>query len=446
MSYRARLRTRTGCLQCRQRRKKCDETRPRCTGCTRNALDCEWPSGDNQAPDGRCRREVASSGLSLIQLSPPVVMPAPFQSCGNAYLYRYFASTILPRLVRQSSLDQTHMLRLAPQFSPLFGAMVAVAGMQLPCTARWPTRFALQGYLHTIHSLQASLTDITKAGCDDRVLATVILLSVFESCRSDAASTVAPHVTAAGLLLTQRRPQEFRPKAAATFDRICVESFLYHASLMMIFDPSLDALTGIRDELGLPLYFDQLSSPTTQPREAILQASYKFFLLIADVTKLSRLSRPLDSAEVLKWRNLDSELSRWIGLTCPDDISLKPCYLAIQILLQKTNPDITSLERTQRMRSFLEEALRRVPLSKIDSHPPEYLLWPVAILGAVAIRFEERKVLQDFIASIVARKLGGQGAWVQKRLDRIWKTASPESVSAELNLVGLQVLLDGGDP
>ena len=177
----------------RKRRKKCDESRPQCTACTRNELDCEWPSGDNQPPDGRRRRfnsdrttvrVVAPSGLSLIQLSPPVVMPAPFQSDENAYLYRYFVSTILPRLVRQSSLDQTHMLRLAPQFSPLFGAMVSVAGMQLPSTARWPIHFALQGYLHAIHSLQTSLTDITKAGCDDRVLATVILLSVFEACRS----------------------------------------------------------------------------------------------------------------------------------------------------------------------------------------------------------------------------------------------------------------------
>ncbi|KAE8140203.1 fungal Zn binuclear cluster domain-containing protein [Aspergillus pseudotamarii] len=452
MSSRPSLRTRTGCLQCRRRRKKCDETRPRCTGCTRNVLDCEWPTQDNQAPDGRSRRwartqvrvpALASSGLSLVPLSPPMVMPAPFDSYENAYLYRYFASTILPRLFRQSSLDQTHMLRLAPHFSPLFGAMVAVAGMQLPGTARWPIHFALRGYLHTIHSIQTSLTDITKAGCDDCVLATVILLSVFESCRSDAISSIAPHVTAAGLLLTQRRPRDFRTKAAATFDRICVESFLYHASLMMLFDPSLDALTGVRNELGLPLYFDRLTNPANQPREAILQTSYKFFLLIADVTKLSRLSRPLNSREVTKWWGLDAELSRWIGLISSADISLGLCYLAIQILLQKVNPDITHLERTQRVRSFVEEAVWRVPLLNIESHPPEYLLWPVAILGAVTVRLEERKVLQDFIASVVARKLGGQGAWVQKRLDRIWRTVSPESMTSEPNLVGLQALLDG---
>ncbi|KAL2793905.1 hypothetical protein BJX66DRAFT_217027 [Aspergillus keveii] len=451
MSSSAKLRTRTGCLQCRKRRKKCDEARPRCTGCTRNALDCEWPAGDNQLPDGRSlrwttRAAVAVSGLSSIRLRPPVATPEPFQLEEYAYLYRYFASTILPRLVRQSSLDQTHMLRLGPQFSPLFGAMASVAGMQLPCTARWPLHLALRGYLHAIQSLQKSLTDITKAGCDDRILATVVLLSVFESCRSDANPAVAPHVTAAGLLLTQRRPSEFRTKAAATFDRICVESFLYHASLMMLFDSSLDALTESRTELGLPLYFDGTTSPTSpRPVEnTILQASYKFFLLIADVMKLARLSHPFDGAEVVKWRNLDSELERWRDLTRSSDASLALCYLAVQILLQTVNPDITPTERIARVRSLLDGGLHRVPLVRIDLYPPVYLLWPLTILGAISVSVGERKIIQECVALVASRKLGGQAAWVQKRLERIWVTSTPASESSELSLVGLQILLAQG--
>ncbi|KAL3483594.1 fungal Zn binuclear cluster domain-containing protein [Aspergillus germanicus] len=444
----AKLRTRTGCLQCRKRRKKCDEVRPRCSGCTRNSLACEWPAGDNQLPDGRSQRwmtrAVAASGLSSIQLPPPIMTPAPFQSDQYAYLYRYFASTILPRLVRQSSLDQTHMLRLGPQFSPLFGAMLSVAGMQLPCTARWPIHSALRGYLHAIKALQTSLTDITKAGCDDRVLATVVLLSVFESCRSDATPAIAPHVTAAGLLLTQRRPSEFRTKAAATFDRICIESFLYHASLMMLFDSSLDALTESRTELGLPLYFDSTPSPTSpRPVEnTILHASYKFFLLIADVTKLSRLSLPLGSAEVVKWRSLDTELARWRILTRSSDASLALCYLAVQILLQTVNPDIMPTERIARIRSCLDGGLQRVPSVKVDSYPPVYLLWQLAILGAISVSVEDRTTIQESIALVSSRKLGGQAAWVQKRLERIWVTSTPTSESSEPNLVGLQILLN----
>ncbi|KAH8431966.1 uncharacterized protein LDX57_009614 [Aspergillus melleus] len=209
---------------------------------------------------------------------------------------------------------------------------------------------------------------------------------------------------------------------------------------MMVFDPSLDALTEDRNDLGLSLYFDK---PMNQSEETILQTSYRFFLLIADVTRQSRQSRPLEGAGVLRWRRLDRELRRWTGLTSSADMTLGLCYVAVCILLQKMNPDITSAERGRRVRSCLEEGLRRLPLLKIELYPSVYLLWPVAILGAVAARPDERNIVQDFISFVVARKLGGQGAWVQKRLERIWRTTSPASTSPEPNLAGLQSLLDG---
>ncbi|MBA7491294.1 hypothetical protein ES702_01839 [subsurface metagenome] len=49
--YRARLRTRTGCLSCRRRRKKCDDRRPRCSPCQRLRLPCEWGDGPISASE-----------------------------------------------------------------------------------------------------------------------------------------------------------------------------------------------------------------------------------------------------------------------------------------------------------------------------------------------------------------------------------------------------------
>ena len=37
-------RSRMGCLTCRLRKKRCCETRPRCTECTRLRLNCVWPA------------------------------------------------------------------------------------------------------------------------------------------------------------------------------------------------------------------------------------------------------------------------------------------------------------------------------------------------------------------------------------------------------------------
>lgn len=41
-----RVRTKSGCLTCRKRKKKCDEdvVSGKCQGCTRNFLECCWPS------------------------------------------------------------------------------------------------------------------------------------------------------------------------------------------------------------------------------------------------------------------------------------------------------------------------------------------------------------------------------------------------------------------
>ncbi|KAH6957057.1 fungal-specific transcription factor domain-containing protein [Fusarium avenaceum] len=37
------IRSRTGCFTCRKRKKKCDESKPICSGCKRNKLECVWP-------------------------------------------------------------------------------------------------------------------------------------------------------------------------------------------------------------------------------------------------------------------------------------------------------------------------------------------------------------------------------------------------------------------
>lgn len=39
-----RIRSKTGCLTCRRRKKKCDETKPQCKACVRLKLECEWPT------------------------------------------------------------------------------------------------------------------------------------------------------------------------------------------------------------------------------------------------------------------------------------------------------------------------------------------------------------------------------------------------------------------
>ena len=222
----------------------------------------------------------------------------------------------------------------------------------------------------------------------------------------------------------------------------------------MLFDPLLDALTVIRCELSIPLYLLDLGRGQGQgqglqppPAQTILPVSYKLFLLIADVTKLSRLSRLLDDVEIRTWRDLERELSHWAVLIHNSaDVSLELCYLAAQILLHKTNPEISLTERNLQITKYLQKGLTKIPLVDIHRHPPVYLLWPVAVLGSVAVTHEEKNAVRGFTSLLVVSKQGGHAAWVQNRMDRIWalntRGISPD-LGLESGLVGLQFLLDG---
>jgi hypothetical protein len=54
-------RSRNGCITCKARKKKCDEVKPRCAGCRRNQLVCEWPG-----------RIMKSGHESTLSVAPPV--------------------------------------------------------------------------------------------------------------------------------------------------------------------------------------------------------------------------------------------------------------------------------------------------------------------------------------------------------------------------------------
>ncbi|KAI8672233.1 Zn(2)-C6 fungal-type domain-containing protein [Fusarium sp. Ph1] len=66
-------RSKTGCITCRKRKKKCDEAKPRCMNCEKNAVVCEgyhekqiWKSGKEKAEEERLRRE----SLPMITMQP----------------------------------------------------------------------------------------------------------------------------------------------------------------------------------------------------------------------------------------------------------------------------------------------------------------------------------------------------------------------------------------
>ena len=97
-----RFRSLTGCLTCRQRKKKCDENRPICVGCLRNKLQCTWPADNPRRIAQNSEPQVAAQDLTNfpVQHDPS----AQWSMTTGSFL----SPTKVFRLTETSSLLFTH--------------------------------------------------------------------------------------------------------------------------------------------------------------------------------------------------------------------------------------------------------------------------------------------------------------------------------------------------
>lgn len=90
-------RVRTGCLSCRRRKKKCDETKPKCRNCHRNHLRCLWPGFNSASVDWADPGFCETSGLHC---SLDYQRPRKSEiSEGNRTFLRYTAGNVSSQAV-----------------------------------------------------------------------------------------------------------------------------------------------------------------------------------------------------------------------------------------------------------------------------------------------------------------------------------------------------------
>ncbi|CAK7220921.1 hypothetical protein SEUCBS140593_004398 [Sporothrix eucalyptigena] len=98
-------RSRNGCLTCRQRKKKCDETRPQCVGCARNKLSCVWPVRTKTATGSSSGDAPGTGAGSNHGLSG--THPCPLMTSSNLTLYQHKSKwqTYLPSLAAWEGVE-----------------------------------------------------------------------------------------------------------------------------------------------------------------------------------------------------------------------------------------------------------------------------------------------------------------------------------------------------
>lgn len=256
--------------------------------------------------------------------------------------------------------------------------------------------------------------------------------------RSDAPPSIGLHAKAAGVLLSRRhqgKGRQYLFEPDAVFERTCAESFLYHSTLMMLLDPSLDLAAG-----NIPHCLTNAHADTLQDVPPfILEESYPFFIMIAEVTRLARLSRPLLSVERQTWTRLQAELLQYQRVGAMDGL-MKSLYVhTAQILLLKFDYTRTVIQRTVEMRSLFQKGMSTLEALDVQKYLLSYSLWPVAILGATALS-EDEQCMIDQIIDPWARRGRGQAVRLRGRLRTIW--ATPKGNKEALLLRRLHLLID----
>ncbi|KAF8973137.1 hypothetical protein BDZ97DRAFT_655902 [Flammula alnicola] len=123
-------RSKTGCLTCRVKKIKCDETKPNCMRCTHGSRECSWPEGVPARKKSVARRDdvdgrpstAESSGLSdastppARELTPPrrnqvdiSLLPMPSRAPSENFLHMHPINSDHESSRRQLYVRQKHL-------------------------------------------------------------------------------------------------------------------------------------------------------------------------------------------------------------------------------------------------------------------------------------------------------------------------------------------------
>ncbi|KAJ0414586.1 hypothetical protein BJY00DRAFT_318670 [Aspergillus carlsbadensis] len=225
---RAHKKSRAGCLTCKKRRVKCDETHPTCRHCVRTGWTCSWPDAEPQT--GSQSRPLSPKPSSPIAspLSIPSTIPSRiFQTQRETHFFDFFRLHTVTDLSgwSPSSFWQRLVLQMVHSEPAARRAAIALGALHVEGSS---STQALQSYGEALATLRSALLEpdsgLGSVSNVDVCLTTCLLLSCFEIARKDY--TAAQLHYARGLEILKHcsnpymRSQEQQPSTSVTEEPI----------------------------------------------------------------------------------------------------------------------------------------------------------------------------------------------------------------------------------
>lgn len=181
--YRERLRRKTGCEQCKQRRKKCDEHRPTCGACRRWSFRCSYSVPPSHEYHSLLLRAYKSRRAPIREVAFSLYHSDDDHPSETMQIISYFSNRKVDHAAWSSEGDLApvllELLLVARDNAPVFFAMTAVVVWFMP--ASWPIRegAALRRSTRAIGELSVSFTPDAGSCCSQETILAAVLLYFF---------------------------------------------------------------------------------------------------------------------------------------------------------------------------------------------------------------------------------------------------------------------------
>ncbi|KAI1362300.1 fungal-specific transcription factor domain-containing protein [Xylaria arbuscula] len=423
-------RSRSGCQQCRQRRRKCDEQHPSCSACMQRNLPCDW---SRQASRARVSNrqvqynkefEVPRDMRSLV-----TIFTVPTMSIKEKLLAHFCDNSPLWLTIGGDTRKSTLLdliMPVATRSQLVSDCILALAAGDLnkyePSSSEM-SNLTNSFYGQAMAGLRSTLnheSDLCDPAGDDTLLA-ILILCAHEAVNFTETDRILPHINAAAAICYNRS------YSMATDSRL--------RGLLFEFFCYFFALTSFSHGHALHLYLGRhIFDSTTDDGPGILlgRRCREVFSCILEVAMLARqpyqTSPEAEQSRVDELLLLKAQLSGWSSLPLQDDDIMAQdehiiaelyrvaCIVHIQTTLTSDHSD-DSMELQYLVAQFI---------SALDLLPPSspangILCWPLVVVGMAAEVATHRRL-------IVGRLRAMHGIWrsdiLSKSTDllhKIWK-------------------------
>ncbi|EDU42669.1 TPA Zn II 2Cys6 transcription factor Eurofung [Pyrenophora tritici-repentis] len=430
-------RSRTGCLTCRTRRKRCDSAQPQCANCARLNLKCEW-----QAP----RKVVAESPASPSRSkSPEFQVAGPLSSSPDAWdalpgdhgsermhLLQYYVEAFVPSVQVAPIATSFYTSLYMPwsfQIEGMLDAILAISSAQLARRSQDADRaehlraVSLRHERKCYEFIKERLSPSGGLPKDTyQVTAVILILVGLEALNGVKTTRWISQLKSVQRILGALSPEQ------SLMDCVEVDSlhrhFTYHFASASLMARVSNAGNASSAEQGLMMIS---AAPMPGTIDPLMGISYQLCDLISRIQYVTASNPAFPLATEASFNVIEQGIQNWtyenpftLGVDTPialDLIALAEAYrLAALIQLYRTSP--TRSLRIQHYASRTMEFIARIP----PGSPAESsLLYPIFLAGAELD--DEAAIEQCFkrLEGIQKRNRYENVECVQKVLKEVWR-------------------------